>query len=291
MGLLKRKLSRTILVTFSDTHGGNKLGLINPDTVLYDEAEDGEKVPYKPRMTATQSYLWGLYQSHIEEVKKIAGKDRICVLHVGDLTQGLRYPQALVSTRMADQILIAVGNMEPWCKIPNVSHIRLAGGTQSHEFMESTSTILVKEQLSSEYKGKDIDLCQHGLLEIDGGFTVDYAHHGPYPGSRVWLHGNVARYYLRDLMMQDIMEGNVPPNLVVRAHYHTPIKEHLEIMGYESWLYILPSYCALGIYGRQSMRSVNRTTHGLNVYEIVGGELGRVYRLHERVDVRTKEAI
>jgi len=79
------------------------------------------------------------------------------------------------------------------------------------------------------FKNKDIKMCQHGLLDIDG-VTIDYAHHGPFPGSRSWLKGNIARYYLRDLMMREIMNGNSPPKLVVRAHYHTPVEEYLKIM-------------------------------------------------------------
>lgn len=291
MGLLKRKSSnRTILVALSDTHGGNKLGLMSPDVVLYDESPDGEKVPYTPAMSVTQKYLWDLYISHVQEVKQIAGKDRVCVLHVGDLTQGTKYMQSLVSTRIADQIVIAAENLRPWCEMENVTHIRLAAGTQSHEFMESTSPIILSNELAKEFPDKDIKMCQHGLLDVDG-VTIDYAHHGPYPGSRVWLKGNVARYYLRDLMMRDIMNGNVPPTLVLRAHYHTPVEEYLKIMGHASWLYVLPSYCALGIYDRQATRSVNSFTNGMNVYEIMDGEIKQTYELHNKVDVRTKEAI
>lgn len=290
MSFLGKKSRRTILVTLSDTHGGNKLGLMNPEVVLYDEAPDGTQVPYTPSLTASQKYLWDLYVSHINRVKKIAGKDRICVLHVGDLTQGIKYPQALVSTRMADQLIIAIANLKPWCEIDNVTHIRLAGGTQSHEFLEASTPIVVTNKLSEEYKDKDINMCMHGLLDVDG-FTIDYAHHGPYPGSRVWLKGNVARYYLRDLMMREIMENKIPPKLVVRAHYHTPVEEYLKIMGHGSWLYVLPSYCAMGVFARQATRSVNTFTNGLNVYELVDGELDRAHHLHNKVDIRTKEAI
>jgi hypothetical protein len=46
----------------------------------------------------------------------------------------------------------------------NVSHIRLAGGTSSHEFGESPSSIIIKTTLNAKFKDKDIDVCGHGLL-------------------------------------------------------------------------------------------------------------------------------
>lgn len=53
-------MKRVILLVFSDTHGNHKLGLLNPKTVLYDETEEGELIPYTPRLTASQQYLWKL---------------------------------------------------------------------------------------------------------------------------------------------------------------------------------------------------------------------------------------
>ena len=234
--------------------------------------------------------MWKLCESNIEEVKKISGKDRVCVLHVGDLTQGMKYVSALVSTRVSDQIAITLENLRPWCEMKNVSHIRLAGGTSSHEFGESTSSIIIKNTLKGEYMDKNIEMCEHGLLNVSG-VDFNYAHHGPFPGSRLRLKGNVVRYYLRDLMMTEVVHGNKPPDLVLRAHYHTPVQEYLSINGYSSWLYILPSYSILGIYTRQATRCVNSVTNGLNVYEIIGGKIEKMHLLHSRKDIRTNERI
>jgi hypothetical protein len=86
-----KKTDRTILVVLADTQGGNKLGLMSPNVVLEMKLLDGDKVTYAPELTAAQKYLWHLYKSHISEVDKIAGNDRICVLHLGDLTTGMKY--------------------------------------------------------------------------------------------------------------------------------------------------------------------------------------------------------
>lgn len=292
MGIFTKKSSseRVILVALADTHGGSKYGLLSPEVILYDESPEGDLVAYTPTLSVTQEYFWKLYLSHIQEVKKIAGRDKIVVLHVGDLTQGLKYPQALVSTRIADQLMIAIENMKPWCEMENVTHIRFAVGTASHEFQESTSPIVVSNMLAEKYKSKNIELCQHGLADI-AGLSVDYAHHGPSPGIRVWTHGNVARYYLRDIMLGEINHGCAPPELVVRAHYHTPVEEYLKIGKYKSWLYVLPAYCAPNLHARQVTKSISRMINGLNVYEIVGGEIVRTHELHSAKDIRTKEKI
>ncbi len=49
---------RSILAFLSDTHGGCKFGLCNPDTVLHDEDENGNLVEYHTTLTATQRYIW-----------------------------------------------------------------------------------------------------------------------------------------------------------------------------------------------------------------------------------------
>ena len=45
---------RSILVVTTDRHSGGKLALLNPDTVLYYEDENGEDTdPYKPNLTVS----------------------------------------------------------------------------------------------------------------------------------------------------------------------------------------------------------------------------------------------
>ena len=54
----RRRARRLVVVLLSDTHAGQKLALLNPETVLSDE--HGE--PYTPGLTTTQQYLWELYE-------------------------------------------------------------------------------------------------------------------------------------------------------------------------------------------------------------------------------------
>lgn len=283
-------MKRTILAVVSDTHGGHRLGLMNPDVLLYEETEDGELEPYTPEPTSSQKYLWRLYLNGIKATVKLAAGDDIIMIHNGDLTQGHYYKDQLVSTRMADQILIAAANIAPWMKVPGLKMVRLASGTQSHIFGENSATVIVHQLLVAKYNHIDIKSVNHGLMDI-AGLQVDYAHHGPYPGSRIWLKGNVARYYLRDLMMRCVMESVAPPGLVLRSHYHEFVKEYLHIGGHDSWLVITPSVCMLGDYARQATRSTHKVTMGMLAVELVDGRLIDIHKYTSTVDIRTKEVV
>jgi hypothetical protein len=274
----------------SDSHGGHRLGLMPPDVTLYDEDEQGNPVPYTPRQTASQKYLWGLYEDYIKRSVEIANGRPILLLHNGDLTQGNRHAEQLVTASISNQVLIAAANLAPWLKIPNVRAMRIVQGTQSHEFMESTAPTLVTKILSDAAPEIDIKQLNHGLLEV-GGVSIDYAHHGPGPGGREWLRGNEARFYLRNIMMQEIGRGAKPPRLVLRGHVHTYTKETLEWAGYESTLIISPSFCLLGDYARQAMRSPHLIGNGLVVVEIRDGNLAATHKLVNTVDMRTKESL
>jgi hypothetical protein len=283
-------MQRRILAAGSDFHGGSKFGLMAPDVTLFDEDEEGNPIPYTPRQTASQVYLWRLCLEGIEKIKALAGEDRIDFMHGGDECHGNKHPQSLVSTRMADQIAIAEANFDPILEQTNAQVTRLVSGTGAHNFLEGSSALIVSRLLASNHPGKDIKAVFHGLLDIDG-FSVDYSHHGPHPGSREWLKGNIARFYLRDLMMRELMHGNKPPDLVLRGHFHTPIIETLTMCGCTSTLMILPSMCVIDEYTRQATRSVNSITNGLVAFEIVNGKLLDIHEYTQNIDIRTRETI
>lgn len=284
-------MNRFILAAISDTHGGFKLGLLNPKTILEDEDEEGNIIQYSPELNNTQKYLWDdVYLPAVDKLKELAGDDEIILAHIGDPTHGNKYISEQVSTRLSDQIDIALFNLLPLCQLDNVSTIRIVKGTGSHEFGEGSAPILIQRLLSKAFPNKSIKAVNHGLMEIDG-FEVDYAHHGPYPGSRDWLRGNVARYYLRDLMYQSINSGMRPPNLVLRGHYHQYVREWLSMNGNESWLVILPSMCMLSFYTRQATRSAFRSTNGLVAFEVEDGQLREAHFFGKTMDIRTKETI
>ena len=280
---------RELLVVQSDKHAGHKLGLMNPNTVLFDEDPvTGEAVPWIPNPTASQRYLWKLEEAIRGQVEKLAQGDVWHYLDNGDQTQGNHFKEELVSTRSSDQVLIAFANVKPWMEMQPAS-VRLTTGTGVHEFGEGSTTFLAAKQLNAEYPTSDIKAVNHGL-KMYNGVNTDYSHHGPPPGSRSWLRGNEARYYLRDRMMQEIIAGRVPPRLYIRSHYHDFVEETLTVGKYKSTLVITPSMCLIGFHGRKVMRSAYQIPNGAVVFELVDGELVKVISLMNVVDIRTREA-
>jgi len=288
---LAKKYKRTILATMSDSHGGHILGLANPET----ELQEDERGFYNPDLNGYQLYLWNkIYLPAIENTVKLAEKDDIYLFHIGDSTQGNKYPNEQMTTRPADQFRLAKWNFLPWLKHKNVKVVRIAKGTSSHAFGEGTSEILLEDVLSDKYPKLDIRTVYHGLAEI-AGVKIDYTHHGPGQSKRKWLEGNTARYYLRDKMLKEILAGNIPPELFLRGHFHEYIREILELQHgqkwYESMLVVVPSLCGIGDFARQITKSVYQITNGIIVFEIINGKIHETFKFTETLDTRTKEVL
>lgn len=280
---------RKIILSCSDFHSGHELGLANPETLL--QRDEGD-VPIE--INEGQAHLWGVIEGGIEEVKKLAEKDEVIVIHHGDVCQGNGHLTTKVSNRIADDVAIACANFDPIASITNVKSIRIAKGTGAHSFEFGSAEVLVAEHLKTKYQ-KDVQTVYHGLSTLPSGFTIDYAHHGPSAGRRNWLQGNEARYYLRDIMMNDLQAGDTPPDLVLRGHYHTLVTEILWMRDhgnrYKSMLAVTPSMCLLDDFATKVTKSQARIVNGILAFEIIDN---RIYDVHEfcvTLDIRTKETI
>jgi len=270
-------------------HAGHKLGLLCPDVELTETDEQGQEAPWTPQPTATQEYLWALYQEHIARVQDIVGQSPVHLIHNGDLTQGDAYAEQLVSTRKSDQIMMAVANLEPWFEAGlNLRTVRLVHGTGSHVFREGTATVLVTEQLKALHSDADIRAIKLGLATV-GERTIDYAHHGPGGGIRIWTAGNQLRYYARSIMLSAIAHGEQPPDVIIRGHFHHYLPETVHVQNYTTEMILLPSYCGMGEYGRQATRSQSHVSNGLVIIEFRPGRPPSVIPLVKSVDQRTKE--
>lgn len=294
MAFFRKRASRKIVLQFADTHGGHKLGLMGPGVTLYDQDERGNPVPYSPHLTATQEFLWRCYEEDLAEAEKLASGDPVIIIHNGDLAWGDKYPRQLVSTRKADQVAIAVANIERAMELPNVQAVRLIHGTGAHTFLEGTATILVAEQLKARHPLVDVACLIHGLFDISG-VSLDCAHHGPSPGIRNWTAGNQLRYYTRSVMLDALADGEKPPDVLVRAHFHTKRHETVRIETvrgvFKTEAFILPAYSGLSDYGHQVTRSKHRISVGMIPLEIEADILKSVSPLWRTVDLRTKERL
>jgi hypothetical protein len=284
---------REIEVFLADTHGGHKLSLLNPDTILFDDsnfpAED--PTPKTVSLGAVQEWLWECYQEDIQFVLDLAGKSRINVIHVGDVTWGNRHPEQTIDTSPANQARIAAANLLVWARLRQVKSIHLIAGTGSHEYQYAANDLVVHYLRSGLARKIDITALRHALFRA-GDHTFDCSHHGPTPGGRTWLEGNELRYYLRSAMIGEILRGKTPPRVYIRGHYHTYAKEHLEIRGAEgremvaSDIILLPSYCGMTPYAQQKTRSRHTLDCGLVAVEVRDNRDVQIYPRWRAIDLR-----
>jgi hypothetical protein len=144
--------------------------------------------------------------------------------------------------------------------------------------------------LKFQYPGIDFQVNHHGEINFDG-FRVDYAHHGPGPGGRVWLGGNVARYYLTNVILSHALAGTKPPHLVLRGHYHTPVDEVVTKGAHTSRLIVSPALCMPGRHALQVTQSMDRCAIGMQVFAIEGGRIVAEQQLFQTIDLRVKEYV
>lgn len=285
------KSKRKIILILSDTHAGHRLGLLNPATILEREDENGNIEEYQPNITKAQEYLWNVYTWGLDEIKRLANKSPIYIWHNGDLTQGSangKYPNSVVSTRDSDQITIAFFNLLPLLRMKNVKTFRMIYGTGWHVFQDGSSERIVANMLAMQFPKVDIKSMYHSLTNIDG-VWIDVSHHGPGQSKRIWLEGNIARFYLRDLILKAVVDKRPVPKLVARAHIHQKIDIPDNIHGIESRLIVTPSLCFITEYARKVMRSVSTIENGMVAFEVIDGILSAPYWFTKTKDFRTRE--
>jgi len=284
----------TFVLALGDMHSGHKLGLCNPDVEIEDVDEEGKFVTRKLALTHTQIYLWGRYTEHIKRAKKSIGKSPVVVFHGGDPTHGDTYPEQLLVRRSADQVAIAVSNLSYLVSKFNVRSLRLVAGTSVHSISEYSSDVEIQKELAREFPRANVQNVLHSLATVEG-VRFDVAHHGPGTGIRQWTRGNVARYYLKSLVNQEISDGNRPPDVVLRFHRHDLVHEAIDVW----WkgelmvvhIFVVPSYCGLNHYARKTGQSPHRLTNGMILFETNKGKLISWKPLIDVLDLRAKETL
>ena len=283
----------------SDTHGGHVLGLMLPGVTLYQEQFNSktletEVVEWEPEPNPLQAMLNSWYVEDLEFVEKLAAGRPITGHHNGDPTQGTKYPREWVSTREADQVLIAENNLRQGYLLSNMEAYYLTMGTGSHEMGEGSSTILIARMLQQRFPEIKTRISNHWLMSIND-VEFDIAHHGPGPGSRKWLDANNLRWYVNDIMQRDVDRDRVPPAVVVRSHFHTiaMATSHYrkKTTFYTTQGVLTPGYTGLDFFARQATRSKNEVTVGIVVFEISAKGKVNIETNFRILDTRTREII
>lgn len=289
-----KKSKRIGVLFFADTHAGHRYGLLSPSVKLYAHDKNGKVSPYAPELTEYQTWLWECWNKDLGSAFSFFERAPVVVCQVGDPTQGKKYPEHQFLSRANDQIVVASENVKPILKHRTVKSFRLYPGTSSHEHGEGAASLQMERELQPRYKDVEFHFSRHGILPI-GNTKIDIAHHGPTPGSRVWTDSNAAFSYLKNLMLKDLLRGKVPPDLVIRAHFHQLVVAECSVCYsgkiYTSKIIVLPSYCGPGEYSTQATRSEAYAYIGMVAAEVVDGELGRIKYFYRDEDLRTEEKL
>lgn len=296
---MAKKFDRFNVVVMADTHAGSKLALRNPDWIIQRKVpvEDDEGIihqeieDYYPPVEPIQELLWEKYLKARDDFLYIAGKDPLFILHLAEVCEGTYYANSSMRLKKDEQVQIAVANMAPWKGVENVKMTRILSGDRPHEFDEGAAGRMVVNHLKKDFK--NVRAIDHGMLNING-FKIDLAHKGPFPGSRKWLEGNVARYYLTDYMMRELIEfSRDPVDLVLRAHYHEPVEERraFRFQGgmKRSALLIAPSMKFPDAHAKSVTQNKFSAAIGMSLVEVVNKNILDFHHRFTVADTRTWE--
>ena len=216
----------------------------------------------------------------------------VIVIHEGDLCDGNAYVDHLCAYTHTNQVRVATKNLQRWFRPDiNLTRMRIVIGTEVHTFKAGSSAVAVHDRLSLLYPDLDIGVLYHLYARLQGQ-VIDSAHKGPFPGSRKWLKGNSVGWYLKSAMLEELVDGEIPPIVYARAHFHEFVHKTERVrqkgVDVESHLVVSPSYCGLDDWSRGSTRAKRKIDLGLVALEFDEG-LKKVHPFYEELDVRTKE--
>ncbi|MBW2675358.1 MAG: hypothetical protein JRD89_18435, partial [Deltaproteobacteria bacterium] len=213
---------RSFMLFHTDTHGGNEFGLLNPDTIVtgFDWDMNGTMHTWEKRvrMSASQTTLWDYFTSDVKEFFRLADGCPVVGVHLGDPTQGDKYPGQMAYSDPFNQTEVAIKNWEPILAHENVKNVRLVWGTSLHEYQSSSQKIIARD-MRKAYPRLKVKTYGHGLVRY-GHTWFDLAHHGPSGGIRTWTEMNVFKLYCQDILDRAVKTGAAKPHVVVRGHFH-----------------------------------------------------------------------
>lgn len=286
-------MTNKLLLILADLHGGHKLGLLRPGTMVWGENAAGEEIEVELTLNPLQEFLYDTYRESLEWVYRLAAGRQIIVKVNGDVTQGKKYPREWVSTRESDQFAIATGFLNMVLEVPGVERLDFVIGTGSHEFEEGSAPLMLTKMLQPT-TSIPVSVSNHALIEVNG-VVFDIAHHGPPPGSRRWLEGNGLRWYTNDIQQRELDLDRRPPDWVIRSHYHTAAEATSDYRKgttfHKTGGILTPGMTGLDAYGRQATRSKYEVHVGVVAFEIDADGKTRRHFHFQIIDTRRKEII
>jgi|TARA_R110000824_G_scaffold15407_6_gene64896 hypothetical protein len=211
---------RHLVVFLGDTHCGSTVGLC-PDEGL--ELDDGGW--YQPNKS--QQWLWENWLEawdRVAKIKKIVPGTNLHIVMNGDAVDGDHHKTAQIASRLTG---IHVRCFMESIQVPlslGPDSIHIIRGTAAHVGESGNVEEGIARALSAggwPVVG-DPDTGQKSSywrkLTI-GDVKIDVKHHGRM-GKRAHTKGPYIRWYAQDIFFNYAMDGETPPDLAVRSHFH-----------------------------------------------------------------------
>jgi len=205
-------LAHTILVVFGDTQIGSSTAIAPPKyTIHNDDPRETQVLSHN----ILQKWLWENWVDYWDYVKLLAGargkyrKNRIVVVHMGDVIEGNHHGSHQIIQDVGDQIKVALDVLQPIADMADAFFGIV--GTEAHAGKQGSDEIGIYKQLGVTEYGQSL------MLEVDGKLH-DFAHHGRV-GSRPWT--STAASIGVEVMLDCGRQGLPYPDYIWRAHKHT----------------------------------------------------------------------
>ncbi len=230
---------------------------------------------------AYSAHVTDLFYETMRNVGAYADSERqdITLVVVGDVVNGIVHSDDNVYG-VGVQIADAIDVIESAVKILRARKVLFVRGTYVHD--SDAVAAIARHFGTFAYS--------HLALKVDN-CVIDIAHHGPSVSSIVTTRTNPVASYVRNYCAGIALNGGVVPDVVVRAHVHTPAIESvfLDDAGKRKVIGIVtPSWCGMTQYARARTRSLPRVMHGAIVYNTVTGE---VVPFLESIEIRSEVSL
>lgn len=223
---------QVLVVLHGDHQVGSTIGLAPPKWTITD-GHDTLEMCHTP--------LQGMMWEHWEAAWSRAFRQRLPVvaINVADNIDGDHHGTYQIwSKDSREQADVAVDIFMP--KRQKCERWYAVRGTPTHVGQKGTWDEYIAKEVGADHDNGAFS-SYHLKVEISG-VLFDVLHHGPAPGKRLWTLGDMARKYAQDAVMRAIVQGERPPDVIVRGHVHVNTCEVVNVAGHKCTIIITPAW-------------------------------------------------
>ena len=202
------------ILSFGDFHSGGLTALF-PDYAMQFYYDKNNILPYSPSPFQVEMYNHFIAGAkHFKKTSK--GRQKIIIVN-GDATDGNHHGTVqIISPQLKHHMQIFIELMDNFLQVcefsvKNGDELHFVSGTESHTGFGEYDIKKQYEPIGAEY---------HDELQLTmNEKRLWWTHEGAKPGKGA-NEGNALRNFARDLYIDCLKSGKLPPHLITTSHYH-----------------------------------------------------------------------